>query len=133
MLLAGVLLTSAGCARMTRMARPERAPPAAAPVPVSPFADTAVSFFVKGAGFVRGELVIVRVCVGTNRSIASSDIVESSGDSRFDALAVVWARRVRLRALPPDGAQVAPCGAVRVEMRRASDPHVNAAPDGLLG
>ncbi len=102
-------------------------------MPVSPFADTAVSFFVNGFGLMRGEEVIVRVCVGADRSIVSSAIAQSSGDARFDQLAVVWARQIQLRAATQKGAPVASCGAVRVEMRRVPDTPVTGARDNLLG
>ena len=134
-------MSSAGCARPVRemLVRQTPAPaslpaPAPAPVPVSPFADAAVSFFVHSSGRVSGEFVIVRVCVGADHSIVSSDVVESSGDPQFDQLAVVWARQVRLRASAPlNGAAVAPCGAVRVEMRRAPDTPMPGARDRMLG
>jgi hypothetical protein len=123
-------LFSAGCARPVRQA-PVLAP---VPLPVSPFADRAVSFFVHSSGRVGGELVIVRVCVGADHSIVSADVVESSGDPQFDQLATMWARQVRLRASAPlDGATVAPCGAVRVEMRRAPDTPMPGTRERMLG
>ncbi|HEX4025649.1 MAG TPA: hypothetical protein VHX52_13250 [Steroidobacteraceae bacterium] len=159
-LMLGALL-GAGCARLARPQPPVRAAlprasvgaaappvavgaramtpaplPAPPPVPVSPFADAEVSFFVRGFGMVHGELVIVRVCVGADHSVVSSDVVESSGDPQFDRLAVVWARQVRLRTASAQGAPVAPCGAVRVEMRRAPDTPetpVTGAHENLLG
>jgi TonB family protein len=102
-------------------------------VPESPFADAAVSFFVSGLGLVRGEQVIVRVCVSADRSIVSSAVVQSSGDPRFDQLALGWARQVRLREPTAREAPVAPCGAVRVQMRRAPDEPVTGTRDNLLG
>lgn len=103
-----------------------------APAPLSPFSDAPVSFLIKGQ-FVRGEAVVVRVCLRSDRSIASSDILESSGDRRFDELAINWARRVRLRSLPTNGTPVAPCGAVRVELRKTQEPVVVPRADDLLG
>jgi TonB family protein len=108
--------------------------PAAAPKPppVSPFSDAPVSFLIHGQ-FVRGELVIVRVCLRADRSIASSEVIESSGDSRFDEMAAQWARRVQLRSQPPVGVPVARCGAVRVELHDAPEPRVIPGGDNLLG
>jgi hypothetical protein len=102
------------------------------PTPVSPFADSPVSFFIHG-NFARGELVIVRVCLRADRSIASSDVIESSGDQRFDELAASWAQRVRLREHPPEGRPVASCGAVRVELREAPEPAVVDGHSDQLG
>ncbi len=82
---------------------------------------------------MRGEHVIVRVCVGADHSIVSSDVVQSSGDPRFDQLAVGWARQVRLRAYTADEAPVASCGAVRVQMRHVPDEPVTGARANLLG
>ncbi len=108
-------------------------PHQAPPVPVSPFSDNPVSFLIHGE-FARGEHVIVRVCLRADRSIASSSIVESSGDPRFDELAISWAQRVRLRQQgPADSSPVAPCGAVRVELHDASEPAVIAGHDDELG
>lgn len=138
---AGVLLATGGCVP-PRAVRPPPPPPAprpfapplarSAPLPASPFADSPVSFTVHGA-FARGEQVIVRVCLNPDRTIASSQIVESSGDRRFDELAVGWARRVRLRSLPNDGAPLAACGAVRVELRETGEPALIRRADNLLG
>jgi len=102
------------------------------PEPLSPFSDAPVSFLIHGQ-FSRGELVIVRVCVRADHSIASSQVIESSGDPHFDELAVDWARRVRLRAHPADGLPTAPCGAVRVELHSAPEPKVIPGPENLLG
>jgi hypothetical protein len=123
-------LISTGCARPLRQATVL----APVPLPVSPFADSSVSFFVRRSGLVGGELVIVRVCVGADHSIVSADVVESSGDPQFDQLATMWARQVQLRASAPlDGATVAPCGAVRVEMRRALDTPMPGTREHMLG
>src|SRR5665213_1209428 len=117
--LMSVMLAGLGCVRVAPAVRvvalpaPQSAPP---PLPVSPFEDSPVSFLVASPRFTRGELVIVRVCVGPDRSISSADILESSGDRRFDALAVGWARQVRLRSAPTADVPVAPCGQVRVEV-----------------
>ncbi len=88
-----------------------------------------ISLFVHGH-FVRGEHVLVRVCLHADRSVASSSILESSGDQRFDELALDWARRVRVREIT-DGRPVASCGAVRVELHDASPPDFGPASDRL--
>ncbi|HTT06057.1 MAG TPA: TonB family protein [Steroidobacteraceae bacterium] len=97
------------------------APPPPPPPPLSPFADAPVSLFVHG-NFARGEQVVVRVCLHPDHSIASSDILESSGDRRFDAMALNWARQVQLRTAPPPGRAIARCGPVRVELHDAGQP-----------
>jgi outer membrane biosynthesis protein TonB len=67
-------------------------------------------------------VTIVRVCVGSDRRISSTDIIESSGDVRFDSLALDWARSIRLRAAPPaGGAAIEPCGQVRVELKAPTE------------
>lgn len=95
--------------------------PARPPPPLSPFADSSISFFVHG-NFARGEQVVVRVCLHADHSIASSDILESSGDRRFDEMALDWARRVQLRSAPVPGRAVARCGPVRVELHDSAQP-----------
>src|SRR5262249_39738992 len=102
-------------------------PPPAPPEPLSPFDDSPVIFAIAGQHFSRGERVIVTVCLGPDHSITSADIFESSGDSKFDQLAVMWARRIKLREAA-QGEQVASCGAVRVEVRPAQEPRVFHAP-----
>lgn len=101
--------------------------PAAPLEPLSPFDDSPVIFTVAGSHFARGERVIVTICLGADHSIARADIFESSGDSKFDQLALNWAQRVKLRAAA-QGEQVATCGAVRVEVRPAQEPRVLEGP-----
>lgn len=105
--------------------------PPAPPEPLSPFDDSPVVFTIAGQHFTRGERVIVTVCLGPNHSIASADIFESSGDSKFDQLALMWARRIRLREAA-QGEQIASCGAVRVEVRPAQEPKMFHAPADSL-
>jgi hypothetical protein len=105
--------------------------PPVPPEPLSPFDDSPVIFTIAGQHFTRGERVIVTVCLGPNRSIASADIFESSGDSKFDQLALMWARRIRLREAA-QGEQIASCGAVRVEVRPAQEPKMFHAPGDSL-
>jgi hypothetical protein len=124
-LIALALAAGSGCARPVR--------PPAAPLPVEPFADDPVSFTVSVHRFSPGEVTIIKVCVAPDRTIASADVIESSGDARFDAMALVWARQIKLRSTPPDGAPVQPCGQVRVEIRRPSEPRVMSGPDTSLG
>lgn len=114
-------------------AGPSNPPPAppAPPEPLSPFDDSPVIFTIAGQHFTRGERVIVTVCLGPNHSIASADIFESSGDSKFDQLALMWARRIRLREAA-QGEQTASCGAVRVEVRPAQEPRMFHAPADSL-
>lgn len=104
----------------------------APPAPESPFADSPVSFLVRGP-FSRGELVIVRVCLRPDHSIASSAILESSGDPHFDAQAIEWARLVKLRSAVSPGTRVAACGSVRVELHNASEPPLGRPAGNLLG
>jgi len=104
------------------------------PEPVPPFLDDPVSFLVPSRRFSPGEVTIIRVCVGPDRSISSTDVVESSGDPRFDTLALDWARMIRLRETPPiSGAPVQPCGQVRVELRTPMEPRGLSRSDTSLG
>jgi hypothetical protein len=98
---------------------------------VSPFDDSPVIFTVAGQHFTSGERVIVTVCLGPNHAITSADIFESSGDSKFDQLAVMWARRIRLREVA-QGEQIASCGAVRVEVRPSQEPRMFHSPADSL-
>lgn len=131
----------AGCAPLLPMHRAASADPKgrqslappAPPQPLSPFDDSPVIFTVAGLHFTRGERVIVTVCLGPNHSIASADIFESSGDSKFDQLAVSWARRIRLREAAQGAQPVASCGAVRVEVRPAQEPRMFNVPADSLG
>jgi hypothetical protein len=109
-----------------------RDPNAADLDPLSPFDNSPVTFTVAGQHFTNGERVIVNVCLAPDHaSIASADIFESSGDRRFDALALEWAHRVKLRDLAP-GEQVSNCGAVRVEVHPAQEPRVFHSPGDSL-
>jgi TonB family protein len=83
--------------------------------------------------FSRGEQVVVRVCLHADRSIASSDILVSSGDRRFDELALDWARRVQLRSAPAAGRTMARCGPVRVELHDTGQPSMGRQLGEQLG
>jgi TonB family protein len=128
------LIVAVIAASLGGCARPVRPVPPSVPVAVMPFSDDPVSFLVSSRRFSPGEVTIVRVCVGPDRSISSTDIMESSGDPRFDTLALDWARRIQLRAAPPaGGAPVLPCGEVRVEIKAPAEPRGLSRPDTSLG
>jgi len=123
-----------GCAA----APPQRVPAATAPPPEppSPFDESSASFTVRGARFAPGETAIVKVCVSPEGTIASADVVGSSGDKRFDEFALAWARQVRLKSLPSGAAPMQTqtlCGPVRVEIHPASVPGVFADHSSALG
>jgi hypothetical protein len=119
------LATLAGCAPTAR-----RAPPARIALP--PFDDAPVSFVVEATRFTPGEVTIVKVCIAPDRSILSADVMASSGDRRFDDMAVNWARQVRLRSAPRDGSPLQACGEVRVEIRTPTEPRVISGSDSAL-
>jgi len=133
-----VCFIALGAVILQGCAAPRRAPAVVrAAAPPDPFDDTSTSFTVQGARFAPGETTIVRVCVTAAGTIASADVIGSSGDKRFDDYALVWARQVRLRSAPegsasaqqPAPALTAPpaqssCGPVRVEIRPAVMPGV---------
>lgn len=109
--------------------------PAVAP---NPFDDTPNAFVVAGPHFTPGETAIVRICVSTDGVISSANLIGSSGDKRFDDLALVWARQVRLASRPQGvGTQSEPakdtCGAVRVEIRGVTLPEGLSGSDSSLG
>jgi hypothetical protein len=97
-----------------------------------PFDDAPVSFVVSGPRFTPGEVTIVKVCIARDRSILSADVLASSGDRRFDDMAVTWARQVRVRSAPSDGSPVRACGEVRVEIRTPTEPRVISGSDSAL-
>src|ERR1700676_752010 len=109
--------TVAGCASSAR-----RGPPARIALP--PFDDAPVSFVIAGPRFTPGEVTIVKVCIAADRTILSANVMASSGDRRFDDMAVHWARQVRVRSTPRDGSLLQACGEVRVEIRTPSEPRV---------
>lgn len=115
-----------GCARPVK-------PVAALQVPSTPFTDDPVSFVVSTPRFTPGEVTIVQICVAPDRSILSADVMESSGDARFDRMALIWARQIKLRSAPTDGSALLPCGQVRVEIRLPSEPRVLSGSDISLG
>src|SRR5580658_2145057 len=125
------ILIALGVAAVSGCARPVKPPPQ--PLPVEPFADDPVSFIVSGHRFPPGEVTIIKVCVAPDRTITSANVIESSGDARFDGMALQWARQVKLRSTAPDGAPVQPCGQVRVEIRLPSEPRVMSGSDTSLG
>ncbi len=124
-LIAMCVAAVAGCAPAPR-------PGPATRVALPPFDDAPVSFVVSAPHFTPGEVTIVRVCVASDRSIASADVMASSGDRRFDDLALTWARQVRLRSAPGDGFRLQSCGEVRVEIRIPVEPRVISGPDSSL-
>jgi hypothetical protein len=97
-----------------------------------PFDEAPVSFVVAGPRFTPGEVTIVKVCIAPDRTILSANVMASSGDRRFDDLAVNWARQVRVRAAPLDGSPIQACGEVRVEIRAPSEPRVISGTDSSL-
>jgi hypothetical protein len=107
-----------------------RAPPARIALP--PFDDAPVSFVVAGPRFTPGEVTIVKVCIAPDRSILSAAVMASSGDRRFDDMAVSWARQVRVRSAPRDGSALQACGEVRVEIRTPTEPRVISGSDSAL-
>jgi TonB family protein len=113
-----------GCMARPRTPLPASRPPAA---PANPFEDSSSSFLVNGTRFPPGETAIVKVCVTPEGTIASADVVDSSGDKRFDDFAVTWARQVQLRNLPQGTQTDTVCGPVRVEIK------VAPLPEGLPG
>lgn len=112
--------------------QPVLIPPAPIETPQAPFSDDPVSFLVSHH-FVPGEFAIVKVCLGPDRSVISTSLVESSGDLRFDHMALGWAQSVRLRSIPDNKSPIAPCGDVRVEIRAPSEPKVLSGPATSLG
>lgn len=133
-----VCLAALGAVVLNSCAAPRRPPPVAVhpAEPPGPFDDTSTSFTVQGARFAPGETAIVKVCVTPEGSIASADVVGSSGDKRFDDYALVWARQVRLRTVPQGAPSQAPaqssCGPVRVEIRPAATPGVFSEHSSVL-
>jgi hypothetical protein len=97
-----------------------------------PFDDAPVSFVIAGPRFTPGEVTIVKVCVARDRTILSADVMASSGDRRFDDMAVTWARQVRVRSAPSDGSPEQTCGEVRVEIRTPTEPRVMSGSDRAL-
>jgi hypothetical protein len=127
--IAGCLATIAGCvASPVPVVRYGARVPAALP----PFDDAPVSFVVAAPRFTPGEVTIVKVCIAADHSILSADILASSGDRRFDDLALDWARQIKVRALAQHGLSVRPCGEVRVEIRTPTEPRVISGADSAL-
>jgi len=102
-------------------------------VPVDPFTDEPVSIVVPTHRFTPGEVTIVKVCIAADRTISSANVIESSGDARFDDMALGWARMVKLRSAPANGAPMEPCGQVRVEIRTPSEPRIVSGSGTSLG
>jgi len=97
-----------------------------------PFDESPVSFTVAGPRFTPGEVTIVKVCIAQDHSVVSADVIESSGDKRFDDYAIDWARQVRVRSAPQSGLALGKCGEVRVEIRKPSEPRIVSGPDSAL-
>jgi hypothetical protein len=124
-----LIVAVTGCARLARPTVVVVPPPQ----PIAPFDENPVSFIVGGPRFSPGEVTIVKVCIGADRTIVSADVIESSGDRRFDDMAVMWARQVKVRTASEAGSVLARCGEVRVEIRKPSDPTLGSGPDSSLG
>jgi TonB family protein len=126
-----VLLSACSLPRLPDRAAAARQP--AAPEPPNPFDDSSASFVVSGARFAPGETAIVKVCVSPDGTIASANIIGSSGDRQFDNFALIWARQVRLRSMPQGTQTEELCGPVRVEIKPASLPPSFADRESSLG
>jgi TonB family protein len=124
-IIAACIASLAGCAPTPRPGPPAR-------IALPPFDDAPVSFVVAAPRFTPGEVTILRVCVAPDHTILSVNVMASSGDRRFDDLAVTWARQVKVRAAPSNGWPVDACGEVRVEIRVPMEPRVIAGPDSSL-
>jgi hypothetical protein len=112
--------------------------PAPSAVEPNPFDETPNAFVVAGPHFTPGETAIVRICVSTEGVISSADLIGSSGDKRFDDLALVWARQVKLASRTQTAATQTDlakesCGAVRVEIRGVGLPRGLSGGDSSLG
>jgi len=108
--------------------------PIAPPILIAPFEETSQSFLVAGLRFTPGESTVVKVCIAADRTIESTEVIESSGDKRFDQVAIQWARQVKIRSATQDVRLVEEkCGSVRVEIRKSTEPRVIAGPDVSLG
>jgi hypothetical protein len=124
-LIALCIAVVSGCATPVRQVS---TPPAE-----TPFADDPVSFMVSVRRFTAGEVAIVKVCVASDRTIISADVIESSGDARFDRMALGWAQAVRVRSTPANATPASACGQVRVEIRAPNEPKVLSGSDTALG
>jgi hypothetical protein len=129
-----VLAALAALMALDGCAQPRRSPPRAhSPLPIAPFDDAPNAFTIAGPRFSAGEAALVRVCVARDHTVSSTDLIGSSGDQRFDALALQWARQVRLRYAAPPGAYMRRCGEVRVEIRTPEEPRAVSGVDVSLG
>ena len=102
--IAACIATVAGCAPTPR-------PGPRARVALAPFDDAPISFVVAAPRFTPGEVTILKVCVAPDHTILSVNVEESSGDRRFDDMAVTWARQVKVRSAPSNGSPVDACRA----------------------
>jgi TonB family protein len=106
--------------------------------PPSPFDDAPVSFYISGLRFGVAQVATVRLCVTADGQVTHATLLESSGDDRFDQLALIWARRVRMRKDSdaghpfPGDAPGELCGPVRVELR-LSPKHGLSGPSEAVG
>jgi hypothetical protein len=127
------------CSINRRPQMPVVVTPAPAPqAALNPFDETPNAFVVAGPHFTPGETAIVRICVSTEGVISSANLIGSSGDKRFDDLALVWARQVKLASRDQSTATQTDlaketCGAVRVEIRGVGLPRGLAGADSSLG
>jgi TonB family protein len=119
----GALILLSGCTLLGP-------PPATTKVPmqISP-----AVFSIRGPRFTPGEAAVVRVCVGANGVIASTAIVQSSGEKRFDESAVQWALHAGYRPMRVSGAPMYSCDEVRVEMHQIASPGAGMGADSSYG
>jgi TonB family protein len=120
----GALILLGGCALQPHV------PLAITRVPME-VAPTA--FSIRGPHFTPGEAAVVKVCVRANGVIASTAIVQSSGEKRFDDSAVQWALHAGYRPMRVGGAPAYSCDEVRVEMHQVTSPGAGMVSDSSLG
>jgi TonB family protein len=90
------------------------------------------AFSIRGPRFTPGEVAVVKVCVHANGVVASTAIVQSSGEKRFDDSAVQWALHAGYRPMRVDGAPIYSCDEVRVEMHQITSPGAGMVSDSSL-
>jgi TonB family protein len=94
---------------------------------------TPTAFSIRGPRFTPGEVAVVKVCVHANGAIASTAIVQSSGEKRFDDSAVQWAQHAGYRPMRVGGTPIYSCDEVRVEMHQITSPSAGMGSDSSLG
>lgn len=99
---------------------------------IQPLEISDASFTTRGPAFGSGLFTTIQLCVGPDGRIVSANVVQSSGEKRFDDFVLTFARQVHVQPRRENGKAVLSCDTVRVEVNHFPLP-AGLGSDNALG